>query len=58
MERIKSNVSKETGDRIREYNIPGVKVDEDSKGLIRTMNLHPKSWVLQERIIRELSDSK
>ena len=31
MERIKSNVSKETGDRIREYNIPGVKVDEDSK---------------------------
>lgn len=31
MERIKSNVSKETGDRIREYNISGVKVDEDSK---------------------------
>ncbi len=31
MEKIKSNVTKETGDRIREYNLPGVKVDEDSK---------------------------
>ncbi|MGN0369658.1 MAG: peptidoglycan glycosyltransferase, partial [Butyrivibrio sp.] len=31
IERIKSNVSKETGDRIREYNLDGVKVDEDSK---------------------------
>jgi len=31
MERIKSNVDKETGDRIREYNLPGVKVDEDYK---------------------------
>ncbi len=31
MERIKSNVDKETGDRIREYDIPGVKVDEDYK---------------------------
>ena len=31
MERIKSNVSKEIGDRIRNYNLPGVKVDEDSK---------------------------
>ncbi len=30
-ERIKSNVSKETGDRIREYDMPGVKVDEDYK---------------------------
>lgn len=31
MERVKSNVSKEIGDRIREYNYDGVKVDEDSK---------------------------
>ncbi len=31
MERIKSNVDKETGDRIREYGYAGVKVDEDSK---------------------------
>ncbi len=30
-ERIKSNVPKETGDRIREYDMPGVKVDEDYK---------------------------
>ena len=31
MEKIKTNVDKETGDRIREYNLPGVKVDEDFK---------------------------
>jgi stage V sporulation protein D (sporulation-specific penicillin-binding protein) len=31
MERIKSNVDKETGDRIREYDLAGVKVDEDYK---------------------------
>lgn len=31
IERIKSNVEKETGDRIREYNLSGVKVDEDYK---------------------------
>lgn len=31
MERIKSNVDKTIGDRIREYEIPGVKVDEDYK---------------------------
>lgn len=31
MERIKTNVEKETGDRIREYNLAGVKVDEDYK---------------------------
>lgn len=31
MEKIKSNVSKECGDRIRDYNLAGVKVDEDSK---------------------------
>ncbi|MBE5884004.1 MAG: peptidoglycan glycosyltransferase [Lachnospiraceae bacterium] len=31
MERIKSNVDKATGDRIREYDLAGVKVDEDYK---------------------------
>lgn len=31
IERIKTNVSKETGDRIREYQLEGVKVDEDYK---------------------------
>lgn len=31
MERIKSNVDKELGDRIREYDLAGVKVDEDYK---------------------------
>ncbi len=31
MERIKSNVEKEIGDRIREYDLPGIKVDEDYK---------------------------
>ncbi len=30
-ERIQSNVEKEIGDRIREYNLDGVKVDEDYK---------------------------
>jgi len=31
MERIKSNVDKSLGDKIREYDLPGVKVDEDYK---------------------------
>lgn len=31
IERIKTNVEKEVGDRIREYNLAGVKVDEDYK---------------------------
>lgn len=31
IERIKSNVDKETGDKIREYDLMGVKVDEDYK---------------------------
>lgn len=31
IERIKSNVDKETGDRIRSYDLDGVKVDEDYK---------------------------
>ncbi len=31
IEKIKSNVDKEIGDRIRSYDLPGVKVDEDYK---------------------------
>ena len=31
IERVKTNVEKEVGDRIREYNLDGVKVDEDFK---------------------------
>lgn len=31
MEKIQTNVDKETGDRIREYDLAGVKVDEDYK---------------------------
>ncbi|MDD2979799.1 MAG: penicillin-binding transpeptidase domain-containing protein [Hespellia sp.] len=31
IERIKTNVEKETGDKIRAYDLPGVKVDEDYK---------------------------
>ena len=31
MERVKTNVEKEVGDRIREYELDGVKVDEDFK---------------------------
>ena len=31
IEKIKSNVSKEIGDRIRSYNLSGIKVDEDYK---------------------------
>ena len=31
MEKVKTNVEKEVGDRIRNYNLAGVKVDEDFK---------------------------
>ena len=31
MERIRTNVDKETGDKIRDLELPGVKVDEDFK---------------------------
>lgn len=31
IEKVKTNVDKETGDRIREYNLAGAKVDEDFK---------------------------
>ena len=42
IERIKSNVSKELGDKIREYNLAGVKVDEDYKRYYPYGNLASK----------------
>ena len=42
IERIKSNVDKETGDRIREYDMAGVKVDEDYKRYYPYGNLGSK----------------
>lgn len=42
MERIKSNVDKAVGDRIREYDLAGVKVDEDYKRYYPYGNLASK----------------
>jgi len=42
IERIKSNVSKEIGDRIRSYDLAGVKVDEDYKRYYPYGNLGSK----------------
>ena len=42
MERIKTNVTKETGDAIREYGLDGVKVDEDSRRYYPFGNLASK----------------
>ncbi len=42
IERIKSNVSKELGDKIREYDLAGVKVDEDYKRYYPYGNLASK----------------
>lgn len=42
IEKIKSNVDKETGDRIREYGLSGVKVDEDYKRYYTYGNLCSK----------------
>ncbi|MFR1871655.1 MAG: hypothetical protein ACLSXO_03865 [Coprococcus sp.] len=47
MERIKTNVPKEIGDKIREYDLAGVKVDEDFK------RYYPmKRWHQSARIYR------
>lgn len=56
MEKIKSNVPKETGDAIRSYELAGVKVDEDSKRIYPYSELASKSSVLPEPIIREYWD--
>lgn len=42
IEKIKSNVDKETGDRIRDYGLAGVKVDEDYKRYYPYGNLASK----------------
>ncbi len=42
MERIRTNVEKEVGDRIREYHLAGVKVDEDYKRFYPYGNLASK----------------
>lgn len=41
-ELVKANVPKEIGDRIREYNLAGVKVDEDSKRIYPHYNVASK----------------
>ena len=58
IERVKSNVDKESGDRIRNYGFAGVKVDEDYKRYYPTTRWHPKFWALQEAIIRVSLDWK
>lgn len=55
LERIRTNVPKETGDKIREYNLPGVKVDEDFKRYYHTGRWPPGSWALREAITRASS---
>lgn len=58
MEKIKTNVEKEVGDRIRNLDLDGVKVDEVLNVIIHMENWHRKYWDLQAVIIRELSDLK
>ena len=52
MEKIKTNVDKKTGDRIREYNLPGVKVDEDFKRYYPYTGLRQECLDLQGATIR------
>ena len=48
-ERVKTNVDKETGDRIREYNYSGVKVDEDYKKILSIFKImFQSSWVYRK----------
>ena len=53
MEKIKTNVDKKTGDRIREYNLPGVKVDEDFKRYYHMTGLRQECLDLQGATIRD-----
>lgn len=55
IERIKSNVDKEIGDRIREYDLDGVKVDEDYKRYYPYGELASKVLGFTGEITRELS---
>lgn len=52
MEKVKTNVEKEIGDKIRNYNLAGVKVDEDFKRYYPYENWHQRFWDLQAEIIR------
>ena len=50
MERIKTNVEKETGDKIREMNLAGVKVDEDFKRYYPYEELAEQgAWIYRRR---------
>ncbi len=50
IERIKTNVEKETGDRIREYGLDGVKVDEDFKNdIIHIRTCFKSTWIYRRR---------
>lgn len=53
---IRTNVDKETGDRIRELHLAGVKVDEDYKRYYRLTVWLPKCLALPAVIIRESLD--
>ena len=55
LERIRTNVPKETGDKIREYNLPGVKVDEDFKRYYPYGTLASRVLGLREAITRASS---
>ena len=52
MEKIRTNVEKETGDRIRDYDPDGVKVDEDFKRYYPYRDLASESLDLPVEIIR------
>lgn len=54
IERIKANVDKALGDKIREYKLDGVMVDEDYTVITHTKRWPPKCWVLRAATIRAL----
>lgn len=58
MEYIKTNVEKDIGDAIREYDLPGVKIDEDYKRVYPYNELASKVLGLLVLIIREYLDWK
>lgn len=49
IERVKTNVAKETGDAIRAYGLSGVKVDEDYKRYYPYGTLASKYWIYRGR---------
>ena len=58
MEYIKTNVAKDIGDAIREYDLPGVKVDEDYKRVYPYNEMASKVLGFKVRTIREYLDLK